>query len=85
VPERLDLIIEDLKTYIEETGVEVYRIQNIQYGKKLFFKADNKLAEINLFYGKHGFTVVQTPRCGTSSELNELMVQLINSFVYTIT
>ena len=85
VPERLDLIIEDLKTYIEETGVEVYRIQNIQYGKKLFFKADNKLAEINLFYGKHGFTVVQTPRCGTSSELNELMTQLINSFVYTIT
>lgn len=85
VPERLNMIVEDLKAYVEETGVELYNIQNIQYGKKLFFKADNKLAEINLFYGKHGFSVVQTPRCGTSSELNNLMAQLINNYVFSIT
>ncbi|MBO5699227.1 MAG: virulence protein E [Bacteroidaceae bacterium] len=81
VPERLEAILGDLKTYVEETGVVLYDVQSIQYGKKLFFKTENKLAEINLFYGKRGFSVVQTPRCGTSIELNDLMAQLIMHFV----
>lgn len=82
VPERLNEVMSDLKTYIENTGVVVYEIVNIQYGKKLRMKMGLRLAEINLFYGKHGFSVVQSPRCGTSSELNKLMVDLINAFLY---
>lgn len=84
VPQQLDEIMGDLKQYVEETGMELYEIKNIQYGKKLRFRTGQKLAEINLFYGKHGFSVVQTPRCGTSTELNELMAQLVNSFIDTI-
>lgn len=83
VPQQLDDIMEDLKKYVEDTGVELYETINIQYGKKLRFKMGLKQAEINLFYGKNGFTVVKSPRTGTSAELNELMFQLINSFIYT--
>jgi hypothetical protein len=83
VPQQLDDIMEDLKKYVEDTGVELYETINIQYGKKLRFKMGLKQAEINLFYGKNGFTVVKSPRTGTSAELNELMLQLINSFIYT--
>lgn len=83
VPQQLDDIMEDLKKYVEDTGVELYEIINIQYGKKLRFKMGLKQSEINLFYGKNGFTVVKSPRTGTSAELNELMLQLINSFIYT--
>lgn len=84
VPKRLDDIMDDLKRYVEETGVLLYEVQNIQYGKKLRFRMGQKLAEVNLFYGKRGFSVVQTPRGGTSAELNELMVQLVNGFIETI-
>lgn len=84
VPQQLDDIMGELKHYVEETGIELYEIKNIQYGKKLRFRMGQKLSEINLFYGKHGFSVVQTPRCGTSAELNELMAQLVNSFIDTI-
>lgn len=84
VPQRLDDIMDDLKRYVEETGVLLYEVQNIQYGKKLRFRMGQKLAEVNLFYGKRGFSVVQTPRGGTSAELNELMVQLVNGFIETI-
>ena len=76
--------MDDLKTYVEETGVQLYEIINIQYGKKMRFRAGMKLGEINLFYGKNGFSVVQSPRCGTSAEFNELMAQLVNSFIYTL-
>lgn len=84
VPQRLDDIMDELKQYVEETGVQLYEIQNIQYGKKLRFRMGQKLAEVNLFYGKRGFSVVQTPRGGTSADLNDLMVQLVNGFIDTI-
>lgn len=84
VPQRLDDIMDELKHYVEETGVQLYEVLNIQYGKKLRFRMGQKLAEVNLFYGKRGFSVVQTPRGGTSAELNELMVQLVNGFIETI-
>ena len=84
VPQQLDDIMDELKTYVEDTGVVLYEVKNIQYGKKLRFKMGQKLAEINLFYGKNGFSVVQSPRCGTSSDFNELMSQLINIFIYIL-
>jgi hypothetical protein len=83
VPERLEEIMDDLCKYVGDTGVELYEIKNIQYGKKMRFRMGQKLAEVNLFYGKRGFSVVQSPRCGTSAELNELMSQLIESFLVT--
>lgn len=84
IPERLNEIINDLKQYVEETGIELYEIKNIQYAKKLRFRLGQRLAELNLFYGKRGFTVIQSPKCGTSSELNKLMSDLVNSFITTI-
>lgn len=84
VPQQLNDIMDELKTYVENTGVLLYEVKNIQYGKKLRFKMGQKLAEINLFYGKNGFSVIQSPRCGTSSGFNELMSQLVNSFIYTL-
>lgn len=83
VPARLEEIMGDLTKYVTDTGVEIYEIVSIQYGKKLRFRMGQKLAEVNLFYGKRGFSVVQSPRCGTSAELNELMSQLIDSFLIT--
>lgn len=84
VPQQLNEIMGSLKSYVEETGIQLYEIINIQYGKKLRFRMGMKLGEINLFYGKNGFSVVQSPRCGTSADFNELMFQLVNSFIYTI-
>ena len=83
VPECLDDIITDLKKYIEETGVNVYEIVNIQYAKKIRCKMGMRLGEINLFYGKRGFSVVQSPRSGTSDEFNKLLADLITSYLLT--
>lgn len=81
IPECLDDIIGDLKKYIEETGIIVYEIVNIQYAKKIRCKMGTRLGEVNLFYGKRGFSVVQSPRSGTSAELNTLLVDLIVSYL----
>ena len=82
VPHELDEIMEELKKYVEEKGIILSGVTNIQYGKKLAFKVAMRKAEINLFYGnKRGFTVVQSPKTGTDKEANELMADVINSFL----
>ena len=84
VPEQLNLIIDDLVAYIQDTGLVVAEIIDIQYGKKIRISMGMKLAEINLFFGKRGFSVVKSPRSGTNSELNEVTAQLIMSFIYQL-
>lgn len=84
VPEQLNQIIDDLVAYIQDTGLIVSEIIDIQYGKKIRINMGMKLAEINLFFGRRGFSVVKSPRSGTNSELNDLAAQLIMSFVYQL-
>lgn len=84
VPDQLNMIIDDLVAYIQDTGLVVSDIINIQYGKKIKICMGMKLAEINLFFGKRGFSVVKSPRNGTNAELNDLTSQLIQSFIYQL-
>ena len=81
VPEQLNEIIAELKLFIEETGLQVSEIINIQYAKKIRARLGQKEAEVNLFYGKRGFSVVISPRLGTNEELNELLADLIKAFL----
>lgn len=81
VPERLNEIIDELQSYITETGVVIKDIINISYGKKIKALVGVKEAEVNLFYGKRGFSVVQSPRTGTSKDMNVLLSNLIESFL----
>lgn len=80
VPEQINEVTTELHHYIEMQGVTVYDIQNIQYGKKFRMRVGLKEAEINIFYGKKGFSVVISPRNGTNSEMNQIMADLIKSF-----
>lgn len=81
VPEQLNEIIADLKLFIEETGLQITEIINIQYAKKIRARLGQKEAEVNLFYGKRGFSVIISPRHGTNEELNELLADLIKTFL----
>lgn len=81
VPEILNTVMDDLVAYIERTGVVVKGVSNISYGKKIECQMGLKMSETNLFFGKKGFSVVGSPKSGTDSELNILMVDVVNSFL----
>lgn len=81
VPQELNEIITGLKDYIEQKGIVVYEIINIQYAKKIRCKLSNKKGEINLFYGKKGYSIVQSPSSGTSEELNAVLAELITLYI----
>lgn len=81
VPEILNDIMDNLRQYVKDHGVDLAEVVNIQYGKKLRFKIGMKQAEVNIFYGKRGFSVVQSLRTGTDAEANGLMVELVRGFL----
>lgn len=81
VPEILNQVMDGLRVFVEEKGVSLSEVKDIQYGKKLRFNVAGRKAEINLFYGKRGFSVVQSPRSGTDGEANQLMVDVIKCFL----
>ncbi len=81
VPEQLNEIMTDLQAFLIDAGVVVNEIRNISYGKKIQASIGRKQAEVNLFYGKRGFSVVQSPRTGTSAEMNQLLAELVVAFI----
>lgn len=84
VPEELENIMSGLTQFIHGKGVTITEIRSINYGKKLHFKLGNRQAEINLFFGKHGFSVVQSPKSGTNAEMNALMAEVIENYIATL-
>ena len=83
VPEQLNVIMEDLVSFLAEVDMIVAEVVDIQYGKKIKAKLGLKQAECNLFLGHRGFSVVISPRSGTDPQLNEMLQQLILAFLAT--
>ncbi|MDR1975192.1 MAG: hypothetical protein LBQ31_11080 [Bacteroidales bacterium] len=81
VPEELNTILSSLLDYVKESGVVVDEVEDIQYGKKFKLHLGIKKAEVNLFFGRRGYTVVKSPRTGTNDQLNDLMTEYIKAFV----
>lgn len=81
VPDQLREITNSLREYIQGNEVNVNEIIGIQYGLKLRCSIGTMQAEVNLFYGKRGFSVVQSPRTGTDAAANEVLAEVVESYL----
>lgn len=83
VPKALELIIEPIKLEHEKYSIKLDEIVDINYGKKIRFSHSTDKAEVNIFYGKKGFSVVNSPVRGYCESLAELTVKLIEKVIYS--
>lgn len=81
VPAEVNAIVEGLSRNLAENNILLNGIVDIHYGKKFMMSCSGKISEVNVFYGKNGFTVVPTPKRGTDPELNDLLAEWINSYL----
>lgn len=81
VPEVLDELLPKIADCLKNSNIELVEARNIQYGKKLSCKLGLKMAEVNVYKGKGGFSVVATPKTGTSGDLNEIVKDLITLLI----
>lgn len=81
VPEEVRQLLPQLEAMLHENGLALAEAKPIQYGKQLRITAGALWAELNLFYGKRGYTVVKTTKTGSNADLCELGSQLINQWL----
>lgn len=73
ITEKMPLI----EQWLTDAEIKIDQATPINFGKKLRISAGGYWAEINIFHGKRGFTVVVTPKSGSNKELGELARQLL--------
>lgn len=78
VPEQLDQILEKLRDAFKAANLEVYSIKNIHYGKQINVRMQHWWGEINVFYGKKGFSVVKSTKSGCSEKLTEWAAMIVH-------
>lgn len=79
VPEEIELVLDTIRQELAKHQVGVEDVQSIHYGKKIRVKVENFWAEINVFYGKKGFSVVKTPKNGSNSDLADIAWQIVDA------
>lgn len=76
-PEQIREIEKVLVDAVAQLGIRVESIMPLNYGLKLRVSRQLQSGEVNVFYGKKGFSVVMSPRSGTSPELNQLLYETV--------
>jgi hypothetical protein len=79
-PKELESVFDGLKQFLNEHLIQIVAVNPISYGKQIQMSAKTKKAEVNIFYGKKGFTVVKTTKTGTCPELASLAHTIISDY-----
>ena len=83
VPEQVNLLETEIREKCLEVGIEVKASEAIQYGRQISFSAGEHQAELNIFFGKKGFSVVKSTKTICSTELNNIVFNLVMELIET--
>ncbi|MGC8866164.1 MAG: CRISPR-associated primase-polymerase type B [Bacteroidales bacterium] len=82
VPEPLKNLEEKLGPFLQNLGIRIVSSEKIQYGKKIRLASSQPLfAELNVYFGKRGFTVVQVTKHDTHTEFTDDCKKLIEGWI----
>lgn len=82
VPEPLLNLEEKLIPFLQNLGIRLVSSEKIQFGKKIrLATAQPLLAELNIYFGKRGFTVVQVSKHDTHADFAYDCKQLIEGWI----
>lgn len=79
-PEELQSVEEDVIQLLNGVGAQLLKSEPISYGRRLRIGADQVWAELNIFYGKRGVTIVKTTKTGSNKELAEMLFRLLSDY-----
>lgn len=84
VPEQLNKIADPVREEAGKYQIELAEVRDIHYGKKLVFQHGINKAEINVYYGKNGFSVVITPKAGNNEQLAEVVKRITEEAIWKL-
>lgn len=82
LPPEIDQKMPSILQCLLDAGIKIESESPINFGKKIRITAGNYWSELNIFYGKKGFTLVITPKSGSHIELGELARKLLQQHLF---
>ena len=82
VPQKINEIIDIIEQAALEHQIKLTGNTAINYGRKFKFEFNTHWAEINVFYGQRGYSVVKSPKRGSSTELLDIVNQIICNVLF---
>ena len=82
IPQEITALYTEIEKLCQQIGLELLEQKPIQYGVKVMVKQGYRKGEVNVFYGKKGYSVVTSPKTGTDKTLNELLHQVLFNFFF---
>ena len=82
-PDELQDIVARIQQYVEQVGAELVSQQAISYGRQLKIQARAQpamWAELNVFVGKRGVTIVGTTKTGSHQSFTQQLVTWLKTF-----
>jgi VirE N-terminal domain len=84
VPEPLVRLVAPLTKVFLQQNIVLISERDVQFGKKLQMQCANDVAELVVYYGKKGFSVVLSPKRGTNPDLADLCVHLTEQAIFAL-
>jgi hypothetical protein len=82
-PEEISEAIKYFEANLAEYNLKLDTAEAISYGRKLRILApENIWCELNLFYGKRGFSIVKTTKSGSHPDLAEIAANVLSELLY---
>lgn len=78
-PEELDAIMQQIIAELASVEVTLVQSKPISYGRQIKISAGNYWAEINIFYGQRGISIVGSTKSGSNRELRDMVTSLLKS------
>jgi hypothetical protein len=82
VPELLHQIEPVVREVCQENKLELVQVQPLNFGLKFMVRSGARSAEVNVFYGKKGFSVVRSPKTGTDPAIADLLYRCIYTVLF---
>jgi hypothetical protein len=79
-PMELEEVWHKLTEYLTEMEIHIEKMIPISYGRQIRISALNYWAEINIFFGKKGFSIVTTTKTGSDPALAKLAKEALQQF-----
>lgn len=78
-PEELEWVMEQLQNYLTEINANIEQIRPIAYGRQVKVSSGTIWAEVNVFFGKKGVSVVGTTKTGSHKEFGKTLTEFLKA------
>ncbi|MBK9290665.1 MAG: hypothetical protein IPM52_03400 [Bacteroidetes bacterium] len=82
VPPEVEQLLPRIASALQAQKLTMTEVKNIHYGKQIKVNLGNLWGEVNLHYGKKGFSVVKSTKSGSDDRITEAVALVIMNLLY---